>query len=345
MWMFFKFLFALLYSVGRTHLRLNDLDKCSLLLLLLLLLVKAVHILFNFIIVLIVFCVRRSIVYLFWFDTMVDIHGAGKLSLLLLPLFSLLSSACVGAFLPSLPLFSLLSSVCVGPSLPLFSLLSSACGGVFLPSSLSLLLVSVRRSPHHCSHCCCLLLVSVPHYPHYHCSHCCLLLVSVSFYLRHCSFCWCRPLITLITIVLIAAFSLCLAREHTGSGGLPGQQDSMSPHHGHQAGEVPGLAQRPDQAGRHAPGPLPHPSVYTEMQKAATAMAQAQGQGSLLPHNMMGPQGHGGHSGAQRARRARRALAGDGAHGRPSQRHGWGRGPDAVRVSDLMSFERERERG
>ena len=77
MWMFFKFLFTLLYSVGRTHLRLNDLDKCSLLLLLLLL-VKAVHSLFNFIIVLIVFfCVRRSLVYLFWFDTKVDIHGTG----------------------------------------------------------------------------------------------------------------------------------------------------------------------------------------------------------------------------------------------------------------------------
>ena len=73
--MFFKFVFTLLYSVGRTHLRLNDLDKCSLLLLVV---VKAVHILFNFIIVLIVFfCVRRSLVYLFWFDTKVDIHGTG----------------------------------------------------------------------------------------------------------------------------------------------------------------------------------------------------------------------------------------------------------------------------
>lgn len=40
------------------------------------------------------------------------------------------------------------------------------------------------------------------------------------------------------------------------------------------------------------PGPLSHPSVYTDMQKAASAMAQ--GQGSLM---MMGPQGHGGHGG------------------------------------------------
>ena len=58
------------------------------------------------------------------------------------------------------------------------------------------------------------------------------------------------------------------------------------------------------------PGPLPHPSVYTEMQKAATAMAQ--GQGSLLPHNMMGPQGHGGHSGHS-------GHGGHGGHGGHSQ--------------------------
>nr|KAG5704419.1 hypothetical protein BaRGS_024274 [Batillaria attramentaria] len=43
------------------------------------------------------------------------------------------------------------------------------------------------------------------------------------------------------------------------------------------------------------PGPIPHPSVYTEMQKAASAMAQGAQGAASFPHSLMGPQGHGGH--------------------------------------------------